>query len=234
VPQGSGVTLCSEMAELTLERGAWAEVPQAVQFAVRGQMTVAGVGIFKTAIDAAVVGQASILLLGLREVPFLPSITLSYLADLVVRLQQRGGGIVLVGADAKVKMVLASLGLVQFFHFHDDFGPAREFAKGLARQLAQQPRLLIARGPGEGQEYPIAGTVAIGGADDATIRIRAQHIQPKHAEVYAADGRCYVKDLGSKMGTYVGKKKVATQALVDGDVIRIVDFELRFLAAGGG
>jgi anti-anti-sigma factor len=205
-------------------------VPQAIEVVVHGKMSSTTVASFKGAIDAAVVARRAILVLGLRDVSFLPSITLSYLADLFVRLDRRGGGICLVEADPKVKIVLSSLGLEQFFQFSDTFEAARAYALNRAAQALRQPRLLVLKGLHEGEEYPVTGTPLVIGTDpDAAIRIQAPRIEARHAEVYRNGDQCFVRDLGSKAGTFIGKRKIANDPLAPGDIIRVFEFEVRYL-----
>ncbi len=221
-------------ADLVVDQRPCPGEPRAIEVVARGQMTLSGVAAFKHAVDAAVAGPPCILLVGLQGVPFLPSITLSYLADLVVRLERRGGAIAFVQADPKVKYVLAQLGLVQFFHFFDDFEAAGKFAAARARELSHKPRLLVGRGPGEGQEYPIGDQPVLVGSDpEAMIHVRAPFVEPKHAEISGTPEGYVVRHLAAKGSTFVGSKKIAAHVLAEGDVIRIGEFELRFLEPGG-
>jgi anti-anti-sigma factor len=221
------------MPDLSIESRGCPGVPQAVEAAVKGRFSSTSVAYFKSSIDALLVGKPCILLLGLEGIDFLPSITLSYLAHLFERLEPRGGTLCLVGIELKVKIVLSQLGLDALFEFRDSFDDARVMAAERVKALKEQPRLLVLRGIGEGQQYPIRDTALTVGSDPAcTIPVKAALVAPKHAEFIKVGADCRVRNIDAKMGTFVGKQKVAQEALKSGDVIRIGEFELQYLAPG--
>ncbi|MDG3004407.1 FHA domain-containing protein [Paludisphaera mucosa] len=74
----------------------------------------------------------------------------------------------------------------------------------------------------------IDGVNSVGRHDDCVIRIRSSQVSRRHCEVFEADGRLMVRDLGSSNGTYVnGKRVLGQQPLKAGDVIGIGGVALR-------
>jgi pSer/pThr/pTyr-binding forkhead associated (FHA) protein len=79
----------------------------------------------------------------------------------------------------------------------------------------QQPRsagpmqIIVTEGPRAGLaldlgQYPIT----IGRANDATLVVTDDYASSRHARIFAQDGQCFVEDLGSTNGTFLGRQKV--------------------------
>lgn len=218
------------MSELTIEHHPCTVVPQAVEVVVKGKMSPLTVTQFKTTVDGLLAGPVSILLLGLKDVGFLPSITLSYLADLYARLDRRGGAIVLVHAESAVKIVLTQLGLVPFFKFCDSFDAARSVAGECVVAARRKPRLLLFKGPGQGVEFVIdAEPLIIGSDPSVAIHMKVPRLASKHAEVALRGDHVYVRDLGSASGTWVNGEKAGAEPLRSGDTLIVQECEFRFL-----
>jgi len=81
--------------------------------------------------------------------------------------------------------------------------------------------------------YPIVKDVDIGRAVKNGISIRDPYMSSKHAKIISEGGKYYIKDYGSTNGTFVNGKPVknASQALNDGDKIRIGQVDLLFVMA---
>ncbi|OJW22180.1 MAG: hypothetical protein BGO49_19315 [Planctomycetales bacterium 71-10] len=80
----------------------------------------------------------------------------------------------------------------------------------------------------------IDGVNSVGRHDDCVIRIRSSQVSRRHCEIFEADGRLMVRDLGSSNGTYVnGLRVLGQQPLKVGDVISIGGVALRVDPAGG-
>ncbi len=80
----------------------------------------------------------------------------------------------------------------------------------------------------------IDGINSVGRHDDCVIRIRSSQVSRRHCEIFEADDRLMVRDLGSSNGTYVnGKRVLGQQPLNVGDVIGIGGVSLRVDPAGG-
>jgi len=72
-------------------------------------------------------------------------------------------------------------------------------------------------------------SITVGRADQSDIVIRGPMVSRTHAMVALLQGRYSVRDLDSSNGTFVNGLKVRRQMLRHEDVIRIGDYELRFL-----
>ena len=80
----------------------------------------------------------------------------------------------------------------------------------------------------------IDGVNSVGRHDDCVIRIRSSQVSRRHCEIFEADDRLMVRDLGSSNGTYVnGLRVLGQQALKPGDVITIGGVALRVDPLGG-
>lgn len=85
--------------------------------------------------------------------------------------------------------------------------------------------------------YPLPqGTVVIGRAPDATIRIESGGVSRHHARIHVSGNEAHVEDLGSKNGTFVDGQPVTTSLLLqDGSEVRVgpVAFTFRVSSATG-
>ena len=80
-----------------------------------------------------------------------------------------------------------------------------------------------------GELLQVKGKAVIGTAEDCHIRLFDAAISSRHAEiVIGAQNRFRVNDLGSRNGTYVNDKQIASVELVDGDNIRLGRTTFRF------
>jgi pSer/pThr/pTyr-binding forkhead associated (FHA) protein len=69
----------------------------------------------------------------------------------------------------------------------------------------------------------------IGTADGCEIKLFDAAISGRHAEIVLSQGsRFRINDLGSRNGTYVNDKAIASTELVDGDNIRLGRTTFRF------
>lgn len=103
--------------------------------------------------------------------------------------------------------------------------------------VSQQAFLLFEEGPLAGQKVAIdkpAVIIGRGGADiECDIVLPERQVSRQHAEVYRDRGRYYLRDLGSKNGTYLNGQPVeGAVELFDSDVIQVALCErLRFIGA---
>lgn len=109
---------------------------------------------------------------------------------------------------------------------------------GASRGPSQRPkappmevRLRILDGPAAGTEYAIAGAVVrLGRGDENDIPLEDNNASRVHAEVVCDKaGRYLVRDLGSRNGIYVNRKKVPQAALANGDRITIGGTSVQFV-----
>ena len=80
-----------------------------------------------------------------------------------------------------------------------------------------------------GELLQVKGKAVIGTTEDCQIRLFDAAISSRHAEiVVGAQARFRINDLGSRNGTYVNDKQIASVELVDGDNIRLGRTTFRF------
>jgi pSer/pThr/pTyr-binding forkhead associated (FHA) protein len=92
-------------------------------------------------------------------------------------------------------------------------------------------RLLLESG-GERRETRIAGILTIGRSPSVSIPLDDKTLSREHTQVYPKDGKFFVRDLGSKNGTYVNGRLInQPTAIKHGDRIKVgpsVTFMLLF------
>ncbi len=104
--------------------------------------------------------------------------------------------------------------------------------------LAPQPGpdvwLVAERGGGleSGERFDLIGGLSIGRSAEADVRIDDRYASGVHARIFSRDGRTYIEDMNSTNGTQLNDATLSGEAeLIDGDVVRIGDTELRFEAS---
>lgn len=93
---------------------------------------------------------------------------------------------------------------------------------GQEKSVRDRAYLIVLAGEGVGSMYRIeeAETI-IGRTATANIRLNDDGISRKHARIVQKGNEIVVEDMGSANGTLVNEEKVQSQALKDGDKIRI-------------
>ncbi|HTF56809.1 MAG TPA: FHA domain-containing protein [Planctomycetota bacterium] len=205
--------------------------PRSSELSASGNITSTYVGIFQEALAREVAARRVILVLLLKEVAYISSAGFAYLVELVDRLERYGGLLVLVDVDPKIRAIMETLGIDTMFHL----APTRDSAAAMARDretlLSSSPRLVEVLGPNEGVIYPILKTVVTIGADPrCTILLKHPQIERRHAEIYMHGREVYVKDLGTRFGTFLGKNKITDEALKEGDIITVATYRYAFHA----
>jgi hypothetical protein len=71
--------------------------------------------------------------------------------------------------------------------------------------------------------------VVIGRAEGAGIRLEDQAVSKQHAAIELAGNDHILQDLGSANGTFVNGTRVTRHLLRHGDVVEILDFQLRYV-----
>lgn len=203
------------------------DAPRTVLAAVAGAITNATLTPFREALDQALKGAMCCLILDVHRVPTISSMGLSYLAQVMERLEKRGGKVFLAGVDPKVKVVLAALGLDKFFVLATGVDAAAEQARAAVAALLAQPRLAIVSGPDEGAEFVLGPTPCVVGSDpDCTLCVQSPKIERRHAEFSAAGAAVRVRDLGSRTGTFAGTDRITDATLPYGAAVRIGELAL--------
>jgi pSer/pThr/pTyr-binding forkhead associated (FHA) protein len=96
--------------------------------------------------------------------------------------------------------------------------------------------LVAERGGGldPGERFDLIGGLSIGRSAEADVRIDDRYASGVHARIFTRDGRTYLEDMNSTNGTQLNDATVSSEAeLIDGDMVRIGDTELRYEANGG-
>lgn len=220
------------MPDISIQCSEVPEFPQAVEIQVTGAVTAQNAVALRDEIRRRIQGKTLFILLGLREVPYVNSSGFGSLIDTAVDLERRGGALLLVEVPTKVKLMFENLGVASYFQFEPTFADARHHATQQLERSQASPRVVLLSGNG-GPEFPIVGSsIRIGSDPKSTISIRHPQVDLKHAEVYRTGDRCFVRDLGSRFGTYIGERKVYDEPLNSGDVIRVGGARLLYVPAG--
>jgi HD-GYP domain-containing protein (c-di-GMP phosphodiesterase class II) len=84
-------------------------------------------------------------------------------------------------------------------------------------------------GPSKGAVYSVQDEViTIGRDNDAHIQIMDQGVSRRHAEIFRVGEMYFLRDLGSRNGTYVNEERISEELLREGDRIRIGQTTLTF------
>jgi hypothetical protein len=169
----------------------------------------------------------------MANVSYVSSSGFGYLLDLAMMVERRGGAIVLVETQPKVKVVLSNLGLANYFRFEHSAEVARAFLRGQAEKVFRSPRLVALDGDEKGMVFPVMATsIRFGSDPKSTIPVKHPQVEVRHCEVYRTGDQCFVRDLGSRWGTLVGDRKVNDEALKAGDILKIGDLRMAFYPPG--
>jgi len=91
------------------------------------------------------------------------------------------------------------------------------------------PRLVALEGLAHPLDYPLVQPVTVIGRGEVDLRLPPEHtaVSRRHAQVLVGDAGLVLEDLGSRMGTYVNRRRVTRSPLQRGDLILIGDVVLR-------
>ncbi|HEX5375749.1 MAG TPA: FHA domain-containing protein [Solirubrobacterales bacterium] len=104
---------------------------------------------------------------------------------------------------------------------------------GAAPRAGPDVWLVAERGGGlePGERFDLIGGLSIGRSAGADVRIDDRYASGVHARIFSRDGRTYIEDMNSTNGTQLNDATLSGEAeLIDGDVVRIGDTELRYEA----
>ena len=91
------------------------------------------------------------------------------------------------------------------------------------------PYIEIREGWNKGTVYEIEGPkLTIGRDDEETIPIYDQGVSRRHAEVFRVGEMYFIRDLGSRNGTFVNEEKIEEELLRINDKVRVGNTELVF------
>src|SRR3982074_2498669 len=92
------------------------------------------------------------------------------------------------------------------------------------------PRMLAISGPLMGSEFPLnSGELVIGRESSNAIWLEHSSVSRRHCLVRVEQGRCAIRDLDSRNGTFVNRVPVKERALENGDEVRIGQYVFLFL-----
>ena len=75
------------------------------------------------------------------------------------------------------------------------------------------------------QNFPL-GRIIIGRSPDNEIYIKSKFVSRHHAQLVSDDDGCFIEDLNSTNGVFIGEKQIKRHRLSDGDVVTIGVHEL--------
>ncbi len=206
---------------------------RAVEVNLTGDVTSTNVIRFQEEVARILKPQIAITIFLMREAGFISSAGFAYLVELADSLERHGGIVVMVDPQPKIRLIMETLGIEVLFTITTDVQAGRKAAQDHIDKLQKAPRLVEVLGTAEGTEYPILSEkLAIGSDPKSAIVIKHHQVERHHAEITRTGEQCVVKDLGTRFGTYVGKKKVAEAPLNAGDIITIATFRYSYVAPG--
>jgi len=209
------------------------DLPRSAEIVIDGGVNATNAALLKDRITASLDRKTTFVSILMRNVAYINSSGFGYFMDLAGMLERRGGSLVLVEVQPKVKVVFNNLGMQNFFRFELSDESARAFLRQQAEKVARSPRVVPLNGPDEHVEFPIVGTsIKVGGDLRSTIIFKHAEVEARHCEIYRTGDTCSVRDLGTRFGTFVGKVKINDQPLHAGDIITVGPLRLAYYPAG--
>ena len=103
----------------------------------------------------------------------------------------------------------------------------------LSKKTTSKPSLeFYSDGSGEARRVTIEKfPFRIGRAETADLRVESVEVSREHAEIVERNGMWLVRDLGSTNGTQVNGKPIKETLLSDGDILKVAETELTFIAS---
>ena len=103
----------------------------------------------------------------------------------------------------------------------------------LSKKTTSKPCLeFYSDGSGEARRVTIEQfPFRIGRAEAADLRVESVEVSREHAEIFERNGMWLVRDLGSTNGTHVNGKSIKETLLADGDILKVAETELTFIAS---
>jgi nitrite reductase (NADH) large subunit len=88
---------------------------------------------------------------------------------------------------------------------------------------------------GAGRRYELLGSqISLGRDPEADVSIEDPAVSSTHAQITLHEGALYLRDLGSRNGTWVNAQQVTTPHLLrEGDVVHVGETDLTFRSVGG-
>ena len=110
-------------------------------------------------------------------------------------------------------------------------GESPESLPPLSRQLPERATLVIRSGGGRaGETYELKGeSTTIGRHPDSDVFLDDVTVSRNHAVVSREDDAYVIADQGSLNGTYVNRRRIERQTLLDGDELQIGKYKLTYI-----
>ncbi len=110
-------------------------------------------------------------------------------------------------------------------------GETPERLEPLAGDVPDSATLVIRSGGGRaGETYGLAAQrTTIGRHPDSDIFLDDVTVSRNHAVVTREDDACVIADQGSLNGTYVNRRRIERQTLLDGDELQIGKYKLTYI-----
>ena len=209
------------------------ELPRSAEVIIDGGVNASNAAALKDKLSSSLDRKITYVSILMKDVAYVNSSGFGYFMDLAGMLERRGGALVLVEVQPKVKVVFNNLGMQNFFRFELSAELARSFLRAQAEKVSRSPRMVPLNGPDENIEFPIVGSsIKVGGDLRSSIVLKHPEVEARHCEVYRTGDNCSVRDLGTRFGTFVGKSKINDQTLHAGDIITVGPFRLAYYPAG--
>lgn len=92
------------------------------------------------------------------------------------------------------------------------------------------PQIRVKNGPQKGKIIPIEGTtpIVIGRDPDAQLQVIDKGVSREHAEIFRVGEMIFIRDLGSRNGTFVNNERMEEELLREGDIVRVGTTQLVF------
>jgi DNA-directed RNA polymerase subunit RPC12/RpoP len=110
-------------------------------------------------------------------------------------------------------------------------GESPETLAPLSSGVAESATLVIRSGGGRaGETYTLAAArTTIGRHPDSDVFLDDVTVSRNHAVVTCEDDAYVIADRGSLNGTYVNRRRIERQALLDGDELQVGKYKLTFI-----
>jgi anti-anti-sigma factor len=221
------------MPDLTVTCAPILDLPRSAEIVIEGGVNATNAALLKDRINSSLDRKTTFVSILMRNVAYVNSSGFGYFMDLAGMVERRGGALVLVEVQPKVKVVFNNLGMQNFFRFELSSENARAFLRQQSEKVSRSPRVVPLNGPDENIEFPIVGSsIKIGGDLRSTIVFKHAEVEARHCEVYRTGDACSVRDLGTRFGTFVGKLKISDSPLHAGDIITVGPLRLAYYPAG--
>jgi hypothetical protein len=112
-------------------------------------------------------------------------------------------------------------------------GETGEFEEvSFADVVAGGATLVIRSGGGRaGETFPLSGErMTVGRRPDSDVFLDDVTVSRDHAVIVRRSGDYYLDDCGSLNGTYVNRRRIESQRLIDGDELQVGKYKLAFLS----